>query len=330
MIFSVAVFGDEKGGAKIAGISVLIVEKNIMETGKPYEDTGEEDWELRGTATAPYDNFGISEGVESFINVRESASDNAKVIGKMTNHNACDILQKSDDGNWYRIKSGDVTGWASADYIKTGWEAEDIGRANAFRAVTANTDVLNVRVSPESDSEVWTQIKGGEIYGVVDYTGIWVKILIDDAVGYIDKEYVDVVYSLYTAVDYTPPAELVEASNREKFVNEAMKYLGGRYVWGGETLGVGVDCSGFTMKLYEQFGIYLAHYAATQYNQGKHVSRGELQIGDLVFYNHGGGEIDHVAIYIGNGQVIHAANSSAGIKISNMDYRTPAGYASYF
>ena len=95
-------------------------------------------------------------------------------------------------------------------------------------------------------------------------------------------------------------------------VNFALQFVGYSYVPNGADLYNGVDCSGFTMKVYEQFGYSLPHNAASQSSYGSYVSLDQLAPGDLIFYGYGG-SICHVAIYIGNGQIVHAATSSQGI-----------------
>lgn len=105
--------------------------------------------------------------------------------------------------------------------------------------------------------------------------------------------------------------------------NYACSYVGViPYIWGGASLSSGVDCSGFTMCIYAQYGYSLPHNAAAQSGYGTEVSMSDLQPGDLLFYSNGGG-IGHVAIYIGGSQVVHASNSRDGIKISTYNYRTP-------
>jgi cell wall-associated NlpC family hydrolase len=116
---------------------------------------------------------------------------------------------------------------------------------------------------------------------------------------------------------------------RVDLVNYALQFVGNRYVWGGTSLTKGVDCSGFTMKVYQKYGISLPHHSGSQPSRGKKITRAQLQPGDLIFYA-SSGRIDHVAIYIGNGQIVHAANSRDGIKISNAFYQTPVAYRSYF
>ena len=101
-----------------------------------------------------------------------------------------------------------------------------------------------------------------------------------------------------------------------------MQFRGNPYVWGGESLTNGVDCSGFTMQLYKHFGYSLPHSSTAQRYEGTAVSWNEKQPGDLICYQVVNG-VGHVAIYIGNGQIIHASNPSDGIKISSAYYRKP-------
>ena len=109
---------------------------------------------------------------------------------------------------------------------------------------------------------------------------------------------------------------------RSRIVDFAKQYVGGRYRYGGTSLTSGVDCSGFVMKVYEHFGIYTGRDSRTQAAASRTISMAELQLGDLLFYS-SGGRINHVAIYIGNGQIVHASNERTGITISSMYYRTP-------
>ena len=102
----------------------------------------------------------------------------------------------------------------------------------------------------------------------------------------------------------------------------ATQFVGNPYVYGGASLTGGADCSGFTMAVYANFGIGLPHNAAAQSGCGTQVSLSNLQPGDLLFYDNGGG-IGHVTMYIGGGQVVHASSPETGIKISPYNYRSP-------
>ena len=108
----------------------------------------------------------------------------------------------------------------------------------------------------------------------------------------------------------------------QQIADFAVQYVGNPYVWGGTSLTEGADCSGFVQTVFANFGLYLSRTAESQSYGGTSISLDNLQPGDLLFYN-STGSIDHVAIYIGGGQIVHAANSSKGIIISNAYYQTP-------
>ena len=108
----------------------------------------------------------------------------------------------------------------------------------------------------------------------------------------------------------------------QQIADFAVQYVGNPYVWGGTSLTEGADCSGFVQTVFANFGLYLSRTAESQSYGGTSISLDNLQPGDLLFYN-STGSIDHVAIYIGGGQIVHAANSRSGIIISNAYYQTP-------
>ena len=134
---------------------------------------------------------------------------------------------------------------------------------------------------------------------------------------------VEVRYALNEAIKFSPLEEAANesASRRSKIVNYALQFVGNPYVWGGTSLTNGVDCSGFTMQVYKNFGISLPHYSGSQAQMGKAVSSSEMRPGDLIFYANSSGTVNHVAMYIGNGQIVHAASRRSGIKISTWNYR---------
>lgn len=102
----------------------------------------------------------------------------------------------------------------------------------------------------------------------------------------------------------------------------ALKFVGNPYKYGGTSLTNGTDCSGFTYSVYKSFGISIPRTSSSQAGVGKKVDFSDLQAGDLVFYAKNG-QINHVALYIGGGQVVHASNPKTGIRVSNYRYRTP-------
>ena len=182
-----------------------------------------------------------------------------------------------------------------------------------------------MRDAPSTDAGVVETISHGEKVTVVEELDGWVKVVDNNSEGYCSAEYVTVGSEMPTA----KTKEEIAPSGNASLVSNALQYVGGRYVWGGESLKSGVDCSGFTMKIYEQYGVYLPHSADAQKNMGTRVaSLSEAQPGDLVFYG-SGGYANHVGIYMGDGQLVHASNARSGIKISSASYRTPIAIRRY-
>ena len=264
--------------------------------------------------TYGYNNLGMS-NVSDKLNVRADASTDSDIVGVMPGDAACEIIEQN--GDWYHIKSGDVEGYCLGEYIVTGEEALNKADEAVANKATVNCDSLIMRDAPTTEGGVVETISHGEKVTVVEQLDGWVKVVDDNKEGYCSADYVTVGEELATASSK-------EASNGgDSVVSNALQYVGGRYVWGGESLKSGVDCSGFTMKIYEQYGIYLPHSADAQKSYGTRVaSLSEAQPGDLVFYG-SGGYASHVGIYMGDGQLVHASSAKTGIKVSNASYRTP-------
>ena len=94
-------------------------------------------------------------------------------------------------------------------------------------------------------------------------------------------------------------------------------------MWGGTSLTKGADCSGFVLSIFKKFGVTLPHYSGAQAEKGKKIKTSELLPGDVIFYGNDRGVINHVAIYIGNDEVIHASSPKNGIMYSKYNYRKP-------
>lgn len=123
-----------------------------------------------------------------------------------------------------------------------------------------------------------------------------------------------------TVVDYTG------MSNEQKdVVSYALKYVGNKYQYGGSSLTKGTDCSGFTMAVYKKFGYNLVHNAYKQLKTTKSVKMKNIRPGDLIFYGSSKRNCSHVALYIGNGKVVHASTEKTGITISDYNYRKYVG-----
>lgn len=114
------------------------------------------------------------------------------------------------------------------------------------------------------------------------------------------------------------------SSSGTQVASYALNFIGNPYVYGGTSLTNGTDCSGFVQSIYSHFGYSIARTSSSQsQSAGKQVSFNSLQAGDLIFYCNSSGNVSHVTLYIGGGRVVHASNARDGIKVSNIDYRTP-------
>ncbi len=279
--------------------------------------------DLKSDVLNYYDNIGVSTA-RDYINVRKTAKSNGTIIGKLPGKAGCEILGES--GDFYKIKSGKVTGYVTKKYLATGKRAEDLALQYADLRAIIKIAALKVRNGPGTKYKQWTTIRREETYIVTNQLDGWVEIEIDEDSdkGYIStsNNYVEVRYALEQAVEFFP-ATKGPTTLRTNLKNTALKYIGGRYVWGGTTLGSGVDCSGFVQQIFKIYGVKLPRTSRDQAKVGTAVSSGNKKVGDLIFYANSKGVIDHVAIYIGNNQIVHAANTKSGIKINNWDYRTP-------
>ena len=275
-----------------------------------------------------YTNLAMSNISEGNLNIREEATTDSSVVGIMTKHNACEILE--DDGEWLKIKSGKVTGYVNASYIATGDEAEAMAQEEMSTVATVKTETLRVRSDKSTDSSIVSLVGDSEKLTVNSVDGQWVEVTVDDETGYVASDFVELSKSLPTAKTITEVKYGDGVSDvRVGLVQYALSFVGNRYVWGGTSLTNGVDCSGFTMQILGKYGVSLPHSSSAQPGCGTIINSSDAQPGDLFFYG-SGSSISHVAIYIGDGQIVHASNSRDGIKVSNAYYRTPICVARYF
>lgn len=273
------------------------------------------------------ENLGVS-NVDTYLNIRKGPGKNYAIIGKLPKNAGCSIISEED--GWTKIKSGKVTGYVSSEYLATGATAEKLADKYGRVKATVNESGLRVRESASTDAPILDMLGEGEQFDVVNEMVInkndpnattWVEISIDNESGFIASDYVTLTFELSKAV-------LVDdlsgsSSVRAKLIETAKKYLGNRYVYGGTSLTGGIDCSAFVQQIFRMYGYSLPRTSRSQAGYGTKISASSAKAGDLVFYGNSGG-INHVAICIGNGQIIHASNPRDGIKISNMYYRTPA------
>lgn len=266
-----------------------------------------------------YTNLGMSIA-EGNLNIREAADSEASMVGKLPENGAVEIL--GTEGDWYHIKSGEVEGYVSAEFIITGSEA--LAKANevATNKAKVTADAVHVRLEANTDSAILSNVFSGDELEVIAELGDWVQVNVDGETGYISAEFVECGIALPDAMTMSEARYGEGVSDvRVDLVNYALQFVGNPYVWGGTSLTRGADCSGFVLSIYSKYGISLPHSSRAQANYGTRVSTSELQPGDLLFYGSGG--ISHVAIYIGGGQIVHASTETTGIIVSNAFYRNP-------
>ncbi len=266
-----------------------------------------------------YTNLGIS-CAEGNINIRAEASLDGSLVGKLPENAACEII--STEGDWTYITSGEVEGYVYSEYLLTGEEAWAKAAEVITYTAVIETDGLRVRLTPSTEGTILATVGEGEEYEILEELDGWVKIEIDDIYGYVSSDYVSCEWLLPDAMTMAEAQFGSGVSEtRASLVTYALQFVGNPYVWGGTSLTNGADCSGFVLSVYAHFGYSLPHSSKAQANCGTRIKTSQLQPGDLIFYG-SGSSINHVAIYIGNGKVVHASSKKTGIKTSNYNYRS--------
>ena len=291
----------------------------------------------------PFANIAIANKINNYLNVREEPNSDSASLGKMYKNNAAIVLE--DLGDWYKVTSGNLTGYIAAKYVTVG----DATVCKSVATITAKitTNSLRLRKKASTDAGIYTLLgKGAKVTVLDDSTEGWLKVKYKSYTGYVSADYADVTITYEygetkaeekahleaeaaakkkaeeEAKKKAAAAAAAAAAEKDKYkdptgkdgqavIDYALQFVGNKYVWGGESLTKGVDCSGFVMKVYEKFGIKLPHSSYKLRSVGRAVKESDLQPGDIICYR------GHVALYIGNGKIVHAANKKDGIKISN-------------
>ena len=257
--------------------------------------------------------IGIGKTTGSSLRLRSEPSLEASVITMLDKDWIIAVLGEED--GWYHVAHNGEDGYVSAEFFTMSEETEFeyYGRINA-RGV-------NVRAESNTGSEILNNLGLGSGITVVGIEDGWYEITGTYGDGYVRSDYI----SLTNETPLTPGAAVGDSG----IVDFARQFLGTRYAYGG------FDCSGFTMYVYNQFGVSLPHTATGQWQSGlgtRVYSIGELQPGDLVFFNdpsrNAGKACSHAGIYVGGGQIIHSSSSrSGGVIYSDL---TDGYYNTYF
>lgn len=270
--------------------------------------------------------YGIAD-VNTNLNIRSGGGMEYSVIGKLPRDAVC-IIEGEENG-WACIVSGDVRGYVSSRYLLTGETAREYAEEGQEENLTyahwigSGAETAGAGMD-HTDSETTEPAKETpdpeEEADVPEDTSSQLEeeVSIPEEEASISQEEITDPAEEEPAAETAGVAEASE-SIRSQMVEFAEQFLGNPYVWGGTSLTDGADCSGFVQSIYANFGYSLPRVSRDQAQTGTRISIEEAQPGDLIFYARDG-EIYHVVMYIGDGQVIHASSRETGIKISNIYY----------
>ena len=290
--------------------------------------------------------------VNDYVNVRSMPSEQGEIVGKLYDDSVGLFI--SEENGWYQISSGSVTGYVKAEYCVTGDEAVELAKKVGTRLATVNTTTLKVRTEPSLEASVLGLVPLEDDLVVSDEADGWVQVDTEEGLGWVSTEFVSLHTEFVEAESKEEEAKRLAKEKEERdraraaaaakaasgsksssssapavtyaasgdsemgkeVANYALQFVGNPYVYGGSSLTNGTDCSGFVMSVYANFGVSLPHSSSADRSQGSAVDGlANAQPGDLICYS------GHVALYIGNGQIVHASTAKTGIIVSNADYK---------
>lgn len=289
--------------------------------------------------------------VNDYVNVRSLPSEEGEIVGKLYNNSVGTFI--SEENGWYQIQSGNVVGYVKGEYCVTGDEAIALAKQVGTRIATVTCDGLYVRKEANTDCAILGMVAFEDDLLVLDETDTWVLVDIEEGTGWVSRDYVTLHTEFVQAESKAEEeARLAKEAEERRKAQEAarqatagqsstsygidpgsvtisgdsemgvavaeyaVQFVGNPYKWGGTSLTDGADCSGFVMSVYANFGVSLPHSSSADRKQGYAVDSLEnAQPGDLICYS------GHVALYIGDGNIVHASTSKTGIIISKADYK---------
>ena len=336
----------------------------VTEGDAAQQDTAEE---AQPAEEDPFANVAIAQ-VDNYVNIRSEASEDSEVLGKLYNNSAATV-QQTVDGWYQITSGTVTGYVKSEYVVVGNEElARSVGRRVATVNEDAVTLFVRTEPSTDS-KKLGMVAGLDDLTVTDESVDGWVKVSIEEGEGYVSADYVTLSTEFVQAESKEEEAARLAKEEAERkaaeeaakkaaeksskssssssstsggtstynapsgsdgaaVANFASQFVGNPYVAGGTSLTKGADCSGFVQSVFRDCGYSLPRSSREQAAAGREVSLDELQPGDLLFYSKGG-SINHVALYIGNGQVVHASTERTGIKISNYNYRTPCKAVSF-
>ncbi|UEL48949.1 hypothetical protein TPDSL_07710 [Terrisporobacter petrolearius] len=253
------------------------------------------------------------------LNVRKGAGTSYSVITTLSH--GTKVTVKSTSNGWSKITSGSVTGYVSSAYLSSNKPStgNDSNNETSTTKYVDSKPGLNVRRGAGTSYSVITTLNHGTKVTVKSTNNGWSKITSGSITGYVSSTYLT---STKPSSGGSSDSNTSTSTSASKVISYAKKLLGKPYVWGAQGPS-GFDCSGFTYYVFKNAaGITLPRTSSLQSHYGTYVSRSNLKAGDLVFFDTVGsnnGGVTHVGIYIGNGQLIHAASGQGKVVINDMN-----------
>lgn len=289
---------------------------------------------VEDTTTTTADNTTSSEAVKAIQGIEAFYTGSSKTEGQVLSASELYIVVTYTDGTTQTVTEG-----LSCDQVgmklSAGWNTVTV----SYQGFSSSFD-LNVATVEASSETQPSEVPSSET--VPDETTTTVEETAPSSetetttttAAETTPTTVEETTTTTTAAETTTTQEITTPSNnstplRDSIVNYALGWVGQcNYVYGGTDLSIGgsVDCSGFTMQVYSRVaGVSLPHHSMSQMNCGSAITYDQLRPGDLVFYNNP----NHVAIYIGNGAIVHAGSPETGINVTSVFFKTPIGYRTY-
>ncbi len=333
---------------------MVLAETAAPATDLPPEECPEEACPEEEAPEDEYADLALA-NVNNYVNVRSGPGTETSIVGKLYHGAVAHVLDVLGEGDntWFNIISGNVSGYVKAEYFYYGPDVAERVEDYVTRYVVVLADRLNVREKPDVNSSRIGYVDHNEKAKIAEPGDEWVKIYYSGTkTGYVSAEYVTVEEEfIYAKTLEEEAAELAAeraaAAERERrarenekktsekatisvqapssnystnselrqaIVDYALQFEGNKYVHGGNSLVTGTDCSGFTSLIYKEFGYSLSRTPGGQLSgAGRSIEYSDIQPGDIICY--GKSKCTHVALYIGDGKIIHAANSKKGVVI---------------